>query len=333
MVDDGTNGDINKATANDQRRPSESSNLLSNVEGGAGGAGGDNNSAAGSYGTNSSNSTAHQNILFAGCGPAAGIFEHVISADIMEDLTRFEEVPEEILMQEVEEHHHQEVERDSDREHFFDENPLVKTFTDFFHDEPVVDSPTGAGAGAASDDDEAAAGVTPESAAGKLRAIDENKASAEGTTLKSGPGAEEEEDDEPHLTYPEEQIIESHYTSSPEKLGVISLAVLVFYNVSGGPFGVETTVRAGGNFYALVGFLVMPFCWSLQEALLTAELGSTFVEASGGVAWVEEAFGPGAGWIAGYLGWIAGATDSEYCAIVLVVFRCLFFFVHARALR
>jgi hypothetical protein len=84
------------------------------------------------------------------------------------------------------------------------------------------------------------------------------------------------------LTYPEEQIIENHYTSSPEKLGVISLAVLVFYNVSGGPFGIETAVRAGGNFYAILGFLIMPFVWSLQEALMTAELGSTFVEASGG---------------------------------------------------
>jgi hypothetical protein len=113
------------------------------------------------------------------------------------------------------------------------------------------------------------------------------------------------------LTYPEVQVIESHYTESPEKLGCLSLAVLVFYNVSGGPFGVETTVRAGGFFFALLGFLVFPFIWSLQEALMTAELGTTFVEASGGVAWVEEAFGPGLGWMSGYLGWIAGATGTK----------------------
>jgi hypothetical protein len=113
------------------------------------------------------------------------------------------------------------------------------------------------------------------------------------------------------LTYPEVQVIESHYTESPEKLGCVALAVLVFYNVSGGPFGLETTVRAGGFFYALLGFLVFPFVWSLQEALMTAELGTTFVEASGGVAWVEEAFGPGAGWMSGYLGWIAGATGMK----------------------
>jgi amino acid transporter len=54
----------------------------------------------------------------------------------------------------------------------------------------------------------------------------------------------------------------------------------------------------------------MPFVWSLQEALMTAELGTAFPEESGGVAWVETAFGQMAGWMAGYLGWIAGATDN-----------------------
>mmetsp|Transcript_25676 Transcript_25676/g.56490 ORF Transcript_25676/g.56490 Transcript_25676/m.56490 type:complete len:260 (-) Transcript_25676:3602-4381(-) len=102
----------------------------------------------------------------------------------------------------------------------------------------------------------------------------------------------------------------SPQSSSPEKLGVLSMAVLIFYSVSGGPFGIETTVRAGGNFYALLGFLVMPLVWSLQEALMTAELGTAFPEASGGVAWVEEAFGHGAGWMSGYLNWVAGATGE-----------------------
>lgn len=112
---------------------------------------------------------------------------------------------------------------------------------------------------------------------------------------------------------PEEEML-----SSPEKLGVISMAILVFYNVSGGPFGIETTVRAGGNLYALLGFLIMPFVWSLQEALMTAELGTAFPEASGGVVWVEEAFGPLAGWMSGYLNWVSGATDNAiYPALFL----------------
>ena len=103
---------------------------------------------------------------------------------------------------------------------------------------------------------------------------------------------------------------ESHVSS---KITLFPLAVMVFYSVSGGPFGVEASVRSAGNFYTLLGFLIMPWIWSVQEALMTAELGTAFPEASGGVAWVETAFGTSAGWMAGYLGWVAGTALSVSC--------------------
>ena len=146
--------------------------------------------------------------------------------------------------------------------------------------------------------------------------------------------AEREAEGEPPLTIAEEveEITELIHPTDPmdpfvhddedgttqEKLGMIPLAVMVFYSVSGGPFGCETSVRAGGNFYSLLGFLIMPCIWSVQEALLTAELGTTFPEASGGVAWVEEAFGINAGWMSGYLGWIAGATDNAIYPVLFM---------------
>jgi hypothetical protein len=98
---------------------------------------------------------------------------------------------------------------------------------------------------------------------------------------------------------------------SPRSLGMLPLAMIIFYSVSGGPFGIEESVRSAGAFYSILGFLIFPFVFSLPEALMTAELGSAYPEASGGVAWVEEAFGSPVGWMAGYLGWVAGATDSK----------------------
>ena len=95
-----------------------------------------------------------------------------------------------------------------------------------------------------------------------------------------------------------------------QSLGLISFAVIIFYNVSGGPFGIEQAVRAGGNFYAIMGFLLAPFIWSIPEALMTAELGSLFPEASGSIAWLEEAFGKKAGLVNGYFCWISGVTDN-----------------------
>lgn len=97
-------------------------------------------------------------------------------------------------------------------------------------------------------------------------------------------------------------------TAPPLKLW--PLAVLVFYNVSGGPFGIEPSIRAGGNFFAILGFLLFPLVWSVPEALVTAELGSTFQDPSAGVAWVEEAFGETMACLCGYLAWVSGATDN-----------------------
>lgn len=135
-----------------------------------------------------------------------------------------------------------------------------------------------------------------------------------------------------------------------QKLSAMALAMIVFYKVSGGPFGCEPAVRAAGPFYALMGFALFPILWSIPEALITAELGSAYPEPSGcmcrdvslfgnghdiplilflthhfslllfcflfihatclAVAWVEEAFGPKASLLCGYFHWISGATDN-----------------------
>jgi amino acid transporter len=94
------------------------------------------------------------------------------------------------------------------------------------------------------------------------------------------------------------------------KLSAVALAVLVFYKVSGGPFGCEPAVKTGGPFYALLGFALFPLVWCVQEALVTAELGAAYPEPSGAVAWIEEAFGPKAGLVCGYFHWVSGATDN-----------------------
>lgn len=114
--------------------------------------------------------------------------------------------------------------------------------------------------------------------------------------------------------------------SSNDKLGPFLLAAIVFYNVSGGPFGIEEAVRSAGALYTLLGFLLMPLVWSIPEAIVTAELGSTFPEPAGGVAWVEEAFGERAAWISGYLGWVAGATDNAIYPVLFLDYLVQVFF-------
>ncbi len=46
---------------------------------------------------------------------------------------------------------------------------------------------------------------------------------------------------------------------------------------------VQDAVTSAGPLLALLGFVVLPFVWSLPEALVTAELATAFPEDSGSV--------------------------------------------------
>eukprot|EP00252_Welwitschia_mirabilis_P013355 TRINITY_DN29416_c0_g1_i1.p1 TRINITY_DN29416_c0_g1~~TRINITY_DN29416_c0_g1_i1.p1 ORF type:complete len:143 (+),score=14.43 TRINITY_DN29416_c0_g1_i1:146-574(+) len=50
-----------------------------------------------------------------------------------------------------------------------------------------------------------------------------------------------------------------------EKVGLLPLAFVIFYEVSGGPFGIEDTVKAGGPLLAVVAFLSSPFYGAFQK--------------------------------------------------------------------
>lgn len=95
-----------------------------------------------------------------------------------------------------------------------------------------------------------------------------------------------------------------------KKLSLIPLIFLIFYEVSGGPFGVEDSVRAAGPLLALAGFLLFPLIWSVPEALITAEMGTMFPENGGYVVWVSSAIGPFWGFQQGWMKWLSGVIDN-----------------------
>ena len=116
--------------------------------------------------------------------------------------------------------------------------------------------------------------------------------------------------------------------SQPGKLSILPVVALIFYEVSGGPFGVEDSVKAGGPLLALLGFLIIPFIWCIPEALVTAELATAFPENGGYVVWISAAFGPFWGFQEGWWKWMSGVTDNvlypvlflDYLKRVLPVF-------------
>ncbi|KAK4437997.1 putative polyamine transporter [Sesamum alatum] len=108
-------------------------------------------------------------------------------------------------------------------------------------------------------------------------------------------------------------------TKGSPKLTILPLIALIFYEVSGGPFGVEDSVRAGGGpLLSLLGFLIFPFFWSIPEALVTAEL-ATFFPANGGyVLWISSAFGPFWGFQEGFWRWFSGVMDNALYPVLFL---------------
>eukprot|EP00933_Yihiella_yeosuensis_P045659 TRINITY_DN41058_c0_g1_i1.p1 TRINITY_DN41058_c0_g1~~TRINITY_DN41058_c0_g1_i1.p1 ORF type:complete len:580 (-),score=59.24 TRINITY_DN41058_c0_g1_i1:238-1977(-) len=93
-------------------------------------------------------------------------------------------------------------------------------------------------------------------------------------------------------------------------LSLPGLVAIIYYSVAGGPFGTEDVVSAAGPFLALLGFLIMPFVWSIPEALVSAELATCFPSNGGYVTWVTAAFGPFWGFQEGWLSWLSSASDN-----------------------
>ncbi|CAN0856598.1 Probable polyamine transporter At3g13620 [Linum grandiflorum] len=96
----------------------------------------------------------------------------------------------------------------------------------------------------------------------------------------------------------------------PRKLiTLVPLIFLIYFEVAGGPYGEEPAVQAAGPLFALLGFLIFPFIWSVPEALITAELSTAFPGNGGFVIWAQRAFGPFCGSLMGSWKFLSGVIN------------------------
>ena len=79
--------------------------------------------------------------------------------------------------------------------------------------------------------------------------------------------------------------------ASKAHLGIVPVMAIAWFTVSGGPWGSEGIVAAGGPRVALASLLVFPLLFSLPQALITAELSTAFCHNGGYSHWVSAAFG------------------------------------------
>ncbi|KAK7275798.1 hypothetical protein RIF29_16922 [Crotalaria pallida] len=119
-------------------------------------------------------------------------------------------------------------------------------------------------------------------------------------------------------------------TITPQKkLTLIPLIFLIYFEVAGGPYGEEPVVKAAGPFFALLGFLIFPFIWSVPEALITAELTTAMPGNGGFVLWADRAFGPFWGSLMGTWKFLSGVINIASFPVLCIQYLTKVFPVFA----
>ena len=99
---------------------------------------------------------------------------------------------------------------------------------------------------------------------------------------------------------------------------MLPLAAIVFFNVSGGPYGIEDTVPSFGPGLSLLLLVLTPLLWSLPVALAMSELASAMPDEGGYVTWTTRAFGPFWGFQVGWWSWIDSFVEVALYPVLFV---------------
>jgi len=96
----------------------------------------------------------------------------------------------------------------------------------------------------------------------------------------------------------------------------------MFFNVSGGPFGVEGLAGSVGPGVAVLLLVATPLLYSVPETLIIGELASMLPAEGGYYVWVTRAFGRFWGFTNGWLSWMYSLIDMAiYPVLFLQYFR------------
>jgi amino acid transporter len=95
----------------------------------------------------------------------------------------------------------------------------------------------------------------------------------------------------------------------PARIGLGPLVAVMFFTVSGGPFGLEGLVGSIGPGLALLLLAATPLFYSVPETLLIGELASMLPVEGGYYQWVKRAFGRFWGFWNGWLSWAYSLVD------------------------
>jgi amino acid transporter len=108
------------------------------------------------------------------------------------------------------------------------------------------------------------------------------------------------------------------------KMGLGAVIGIIFFSVSGGPYGLEDTIGESGAGLGLLLIIVTPIIWSLPTALMVAELATMMPVQGGYYQWVKTALGPFWGFMVAWWAWVASWVDLAIYPVLFVDFSAYF---------
>ncbi|MGN8068093.1 APC family permease [Mucilaginibacter sp. 22184] len=110
-----------------------------------------------------------------------------------------------------------------------------------------------------------------------------------------------------------------------KKIRPIQLVAVIFFTVSGGPYGLEPLLNYAGDHGALLVLLITPLLWDVPAIFTVLELNSMMPITGGYYKWVKYALGTRWGFYEGWWTWLYTFVDLAIYPVLFVQYASFFF--------
>lgn len=110
-----------------------------------------------------------------------------------------------------------------------------------------------------------------------------------------------------------------------KRLHILQLAAIIFFTVSGGPYGLEPLLGYAGAHGALLLLIITPLLWDIPAILTVLELNSMMPVTGGYYQWVKRTLGLRYGFYEGWWTWLYTFVDLAIYPVLFVSYASFFF--------
>src|SRR5476649_1883341 len=110
-----------------------------------------------------------------------------------------------------------------------------------------------------------------------------------------------------------------------KKIRPLQLIPIIFFTVSGGPYGLEPLLTFAGTHGALLLLLITPLLWDVPAIFTVLELNSMMPVTGGYYKWVKYALGTRWGLYEGWWTWLYTFVDLAIYPVLFVTYAGFFY--------